>query len=54
MKKKKVKREVGRPTKNVIEPIPDTPRNVARSLFGLKSNNPRFKSKKDKGSSAVE
>ena len=45
MKKKKVKKEVGRPIKNVIESIPDTPENVAKALFGLKSDNPKVKKK---------
>ena len=27
----------GRPTKKYIEPIPDTPENVAKALFGIKS-----------------
>ena len=38
-KKKPAKRPVGRPTKKHIESIPDTPENVARALFGIKSNN---------------
>lgn len=37
-KKKKVKRQVGRPTKNIIEPMPDTPENVAKALFGIRSD----------------
>ncbi len=35
-KKKKTKRSVGRPVKNVIERIPDTPENVAKALFGIR------------------
>ena len=37
-KKKTTKRPVGRPTKKHIEPIQDTPENVAKALFGIKSN----------------
>ena len=37
-KKKSTKRQVGRPAKNYVEPIPDTPENVAKALFGIKSN----------------
>ena len=41
--KKKGKKKTGRPIKNVIERIPDTPENVARALFGIKSDNPKIK-----------
>ena len=37
-KKKSNKRPAGRPAKNYVEPIPDTPENVAKALFGIKSN----------------
>lgn len=46
MKKKKVKKEVGRPVKNVIEPIPDTPENVARALFGIRPGGKKVKNMK--------
>lgn len=42
-RKKEHKKPVGRPLKNVVEPIPDTPENVARALFGIKSDNPKIK-----------
>ena len=35
-KKIKEKKFIGRPTKNVIESIPDTPENVAKALFGIR------------------
>ena len=38
------KRKAGRPEKRVIQPIPDTPENVARALFGIKSDNPEIES----------
>ena len=38
-KKKPVKRRVGRPAKDkCVKPIPDTPENVAKALFGIKSS----------------
>lgn len=39
-KKKEPKKPVGRPTERLIDPIPDTAENVARALFGIKSDNP--------------
>lgn len=35
-KKKSTKRPVERPTEKHIEPIPDTPKNVAKALFGIR------------------
>ena len=40
--KKEGKKQVGRPLKNVVKPIPDTPENVARALFGIKSDNTKI------------
>ena len=34
--KKEGKKRVGRPLKNVVKPIPDTPENVAKALFGIR------------------
>ena len=36
------KRPVGRPQLEFPEPIPDTPVNVAKSIFRLKPNKPSF------------
>lgn len=38
-----MKRKVGRPEKRIVESIPDTPENVAKVLFGIKSDNPKIK-----------
>ena len=40
------KRKVGRPEKRTVESIPDTPENIARALFGIKSENPNIESLK--------
>ena len=45
-KKKKPDKPVGRPIKNVIEPIPDTPENVAKALFGIRSDGKKVKNMK--------
>ncbi|MDE0298547.1 MAG: hypothetical protein OXN17_07950 [Candidatus Poribacteria bacterium] len=42
-KKQESKKKVGRPTKRVVEPIPDTPENVAKALSGMPSDNPKIK-----------
>lgn len=42
-KKVKDKKQVGRPLKNVVEPIPDTPENVARALFGIRPDGKKVK-----------
>lgn len=48
-KKNPTKRRVGRPAKDkCIESIPDTPKNVARALFGIKSDRTHVASKKAK------
>ena len=46
-KKKADKRTQMRPTKRHIEPIPDTPENVAKALFGIKSDNKQRQKTKD-------
>ena len=46
MKKKKGKKGVGRPVKNVVEPIPDTPENVAKALFGIRPDGKMVKNMK--------
>ena len=45
-KRKSEKKKVGRPEKRVVESIPDTPENIARALFGIKSENPNIESLK--------
>ena len=48
-KKQANKRRVGRPTKDkCVKSIPDTPKNVARALFGIKSDRTYKDSKKAK------
>ena len=42
-RKEKDKNQVGRPIKNVIEPIPATPENVAKSLFGIRPDGKKVK-----------
>ena len=42
-KKQESKKKVGRPTKRIAAPIPDTPENVAKALFGIPSDNPKIK-----------
>ena len=44
--KSEKKRKVGRPEKRIVESIPDTPENIARALFGIKSENPKIESLK--------
>ena len=39
--RKSEKKKVGRREKRVIESMPDTPENVAKALFGIKSDNPK-------------
>ena len=46
MKKEKVKKEVGRPVKDVIERIPDTPEKVAKALFGIRPDGKKVKNMK--------
>ena len=41
--RKSEKKKVGRPEKRVIEPIPDTPENVAKALFGIRSGGKKVK-----------
>ena len=48
-KKKKIKRSVERPVKNVVERIPDTPENVAKALFGIRPDGEKVKDMKPKG-----
>lgn len=45
-RKSEKKRKVGRPEERVATPIPDTPENIARALFGIKSDNPEIESLK--------
>lgn len=45
-KKQDVKKKVGRPTKRVVEPIPDTPENVAKALFGIRLDGKKVKNMK--------
>lgn len=39
-KQDKLKRPVGRPPKREVRQIPDTPENIAKALFGIRSDNP--------------
>lgn len=41
-KESKPKRGRGRPPKRVVKPIPDTPENIAKALFGIPSDNPEL------------
>ena len=41
--KKKDEKQVGRPLKNVVEQIPDTPENVAKALFGIRPDGKKVK-----------
>ncbi len=45
-KKKKPDKPAGRPIKNVIESIPDTPENVAKALFGIRPDGKKVKNMK--------
>ena len=41
--KGKDEKQVGRPLKNVVKPIPDTPENVAKALFGIRPDGKKVK-----------
>ncbi|MDE0044199.1 MAG: hypothetical protein OXT74_19335 [Candidatus Poribacteria bacterium] len=45
-KDKSEKRKAGRPEKRVVEPIPDTPENVAKALFGIRPDGKKVKNMK--------
>ncbi len=45
-KKNKENKKVGRPEKRVVEPIPDTPENVAKALFGIRPDGKKVKNMK--------
>ena len=45
-KRKSENRKVGRPEKRVVEPIADTPENVAKALFGIKRDGKKVKDMK--------
>ena len=45
-KKKPTKRPAERPTTKYIEPIPDTPENVAKALFGIRPDGKKVKTMK--------
>lgn len=42
-KNKECDKKSGRPEKRVVEPIPDTPENVAKALFGIAPNGKKVK-----------
>jgi hypothetical protein len=42
-KEQESKRKVGRPEKRIVESIPDTPENVAKSLFGITPDGKKVK-----------
>lgn len=44
--KKEDKKQVGRPVKNIVEQIPDTPENVAKALFGIRPDGKKVKNMK--------
>ncbi len=46
MKKNDKNRKVGRPEKRTVESIPDTPENVAKSLFGIAPDGKKVKEMK--------
>ena len=45
-KKQESKRKVGRPEKRTVQPIPDTPENVAKALFGIRPDGKKVKNMK--------